>query len=491
MSLHLRMLGTLSVSQGGRALELPASRKVRALLAYLALAPRATPRHRICTLLWDAAGDPRGELRWALSKLRGAVGATRVSSREDSLQLELADSFVDALEIQRAVQTGLGTLAPERARELLALFGGEFLEGLDLVGCPEFTAWLLAHRRRLRAWRVALLECLAVRVPEDESVGRIEQWLELAPLDVRAHEQLLRALARRGRMREGEEHLASSINLFSAEGLDCAPLRKAWRTSRTAEQSYDYYLQGRQHLARMMQRGLETSRAMFVRALELDPGYAPAWAGLATVHACLYEWFDPRKVGLDYAEQASRRALEAAPRLAEAHVARGLARSLSRHYDEAAGEFEEAIRINPDLFDAYYYFARTAFSRGDMARAAEMFGLAAQLRPEDFQSPMLLGTAARALGREGAACEAVRTGIRRAEQVLALNPQDGRALSLGAGALLSRTLSPRHQRAGECRLRARQGRAARPGAGSARPRIRARLRQARLGRERSGLRQLA
>ena len=371
------MLGTLSVSQEGRALELPASRKVRALLAYLAVAPRAIPRHRLCSLFWDSASDPRGELRWALSKLRGVVGAARISSREDSIRLELADSSVDALEIQRAAQAGIDTLTPERARDLLALFNGDFLEGLELDGCPELTGWLLFQRRRFRAWRVALLE--------------------LAPLEVHAYEH---------------------------------------PTSRTAEQSYDYYLHGRQHLSRMMQRGLEASRAMFVRSLELDAGYAPAWAGLAMVHACLYEWFDPREVRLAKAEQMSRRALEAAPQLAEAHVARGLARSLSRHYDEAGDEFEEAIRINPYLFDAYYYFARTAFARGDMERAAEMFGLAAQLRPEDFQSPMLLATAARALGREEAAHDAVQTGIHRAEQVLALNPQDGRALSLGAGALI-------------------------------------------------------
>ena len=450
MSVHLRVLGTLSVKQGGRALELPASRKVRALLAYLALAPRATSRHRLCGLLWDCAADPRGELRWALSKLRGVVGATHFVSRDDSIRLEQTNVFVDALEIQRAARTGIGSLAPARARELLALFGGEFLEGLQVDGCPEFTGWLVAQRRRFRAWRIALLKRIVESVGDDasrgdESFSYVEQWLELAPLDAHAHEHLLGALARRGRFSDGEEQLAASVRLFSAEGLDGGPLRTAWRTaqriphgrtSSAAEQSYDYYLQGRQHLARMMHRGLEASRQMFVRALELDAGYAPAWAGLATVHACLYEWFDPREVGLTHAEQASRRALEAAPRLAEAHVARGLARSLSRHYDEAANEFGEAIRINPDLFDAYYYFARTAFSRGDMARAAEMFGLAAQLRPEDFQSPLLLGTAARALGRESAACEAVQTGIRRAEQVLALNPQDGRALSLGAGALI-------------------------------------------------------
>ena len=372
MSLQLRMLGTLSVSQDGRALELPASRKARALLAYLALAPRATPRPRLCGLLWDSASDPRGELRWVLSKLRSVLGATRVASRDDLIRLELADAFVDALEVQRAAQAGIGTLTATRARELLALFDGEFLEGLELDACLELTGWVIAQRRRFSAWRSELLQ----RAPESPLAGS------------------------------------------------------------DAEHAYDYYLQGRQHLARMMQRGLEASRAMFVRALELDCGYAPAWAGLATVHACLYEWFDTRELRLARADYASRRALEAAPLLAEAHVARGLARSLSRDYDEAVGEFEAAIRLNPDLFDAYYYFARTSFARGDMAHAAEMFGLATQLRPEDFQSPMLLGTAARALGQEHVAYDAVQAGIRRAEQVLALNPNDGRALSLGAGALI-------------------------------------------------------
>ena len=117
-------------------------------------------------------------------------------------------------------------------------------------------------------------------------------------------------------------------------------------------------------------------------------------------------------------------------------MARGLARSLSKRYDEAICEFQEAIRINPYLFDAYYYFARTAFSCGNMARAAELFRAAMELRQEDFQSAILLGTSMQALGRDDAARDAVRTGIRRAEQILALNPQDGRVLSLGAGALV-------------------------------------------------------
>jgi adenylate cyclase len=110
--------------------------------------------------------------------------------------------------------------------------------------------------------------------------------------------------------------------------------------------------------------------------------------------------------------------------------------SLSRRYDAAAEEFEDAIRLNPNLFEAYYYFARTSFARGDVGRSAELFRKAGQVRQEDFQSPMLLAQSLRMLGRIEEGREAARQGIERAEHILVLNPVDGRALSLGSGALL-------------------------------------------------------
>jgi DNA-binding SARP family transcriptional activator len=447
-ALQLKMLGLLTVASDGVPLELPASRKVRALLAYLALSARAVSRQRLCEVLWDTTADPRAELRWHLSKLRAIVGAERIRQDEDCVRLDLTDCHVDAREVQRFMQAGIADLPPQRVRELHEFFRGEFLEGLELDHCPQFMGWLLAQRRRFRDWRVALLEQLAQGVAGDEALGHIETWLQIAPFDLRAHQHLFDVLARRARFRDGDEHLVVSTRLFSAEGLDCAALKKAWRAStarratipasaadRAGEQAYDCYLLGRQHLARMMQRGLEQGRQMFDRAVGLEPGYGPAWAGLATVHACRHEWFDAGKESFALADQASRRALETAPQLAEAHVARGLVRSQSQHYDDAVREFEEAIRINPYLFDAYYFFARAAVARGDMVRAADMFALAMQARPADFQSPILLALPMKALGREDEAREAVRTGIQRAELVLAINPCDGRALSLGAAAL--------------------------------------------------------
>lgn len=204
----------------------------------------------------------------------------------------------------------------------------------------------------------------------------------------------------------------------------------------TGAEAYEYYLRGRHHLPRMTQPDLERSGEMFERAIELDADYSPAFAGLAAVHATLYEWFGSREDDLGRAERASQRALELAPDLAEAHVARGFVLSLSRRYDEAAEEFEQAIRLNPHLFDAYYYFARTSFARGDVSRSADLFRKAAEVRPEDFQSAMLQGQSLRMLGRVEEARKSAREGIRRAERMLMLNPNDGRALSLGAGSLL-------------------------------------------------------
>ena len=117
---------------------------------------------------------------------------------------------------------------------------------------------------------------------------------------------------------------------------------------------------------------------MFKLAIALDAGYVPALAGLAIVHATLYEWFGAGEADLVTAEHASQKAVELAPGLAEARVARGFTLSLSRRYEEAGLEFHEAIRINPNLFDAYYYFARISFARGEIQRRSR----ARQLSPE-------------------------------------------------------------------------------------------------------------
>lgn len=235
-ALALRLLGPLALSRGGVAVPLPPSRKLRALLAYLALSPQPVQRGQLCELLWDVPNDPRGELRWCLSKLRGLLddpGRPRVLVRGDAVSLDLSDCEVDALAVARASRQGIATLATEDAEARAGDFSGEFLDGLELERCPAFEIWLTAQRRHFRSCHVALLEHLA-RGDGRDRLLHLEQWLALAPFDLAAHELLLGEFARHGQVREGEEHLAAATRLFKSEELDCAPLRSAWRRARAA-----------------------------------------------------------------------------------------------------------------------------------------------------------------------------------------------------------------------------------------------------------------
>jgi DNA-binding SARP family transcriptional activator len=236
-TLFVRLLGQPSVSRGGVATPLPRSRKVRALLGFLALSARPRPRTRLCALLWDVPNDPRGELRWCLSKLRGLLddeGCPRVVTGEDGVALDLSGCRVDAHELERA-QATLGDLTDARLAEVGELCRGELLEGVEIDGLPEFGGWLAAERGRYRTMHVAVLRAQAVRAPSfDEAFRRLDSWLQLAPFDPEAHRLMLETLARCGRLPDAEAHLAVTIRSFEEEGLDWSPLRDGWRASRAA-----------------------------------------------------------------------------------------------------------------------------------------------------------------------------------------------------------------------------------------------------------------
>jgi len=238
-ALEIRMLGSLTMRRHEVTLMLPASRKVRALLAYLALARHPIARSHLCELLWDVPNDPRGELRWSLSKIRGFVDEPdrrRISAQGDTVKFDLTDCFVDATEVAAATQA-IEALPYVRLKALAALFAGDFLDGLELDGCPAFAAWLAAQRRRFRGRHAAVLERLVATAPDDEGVGYLERWIELAPFDARAHELLLGALVRHDRVREAQEHVAATVRLFEDEGLDVTSIRDAWRRARTQRNS--------------------------------------------------------------------------------------------------------------------------------------------------------------------------------------------------------------------------------------------------------------
>ncbi|MHC4830645.1 MAG: TPR end-of-group domain-containing protein [Planctomycetota bacterium] len=202
-------------------------------------------------------------------------------------------------------------------------------------------------------------------------------------------------------------------------------------------QAYDFYLRGRKFFYQYSRRGVEFALQMFVRASELDPGYARACAGIADCHAFLYLYSGRHKTNLEETERASRRAVDLAPDSADAHASRGVALSLQEAYDEAEVEFQTAIRLNPDLFEAHYSYARACFAGGRLDDAVRLYERASELRLEDYQSPLLVAQAYEALGREADAHRARQRGVEIAEDHLKLHPDDIRALYMGANGLVA------------------------------------------------------
>lgn len=231
-----------------------------------------------------------------------------------------------------------------------------------------------------------------------------------------------------------QDEIAESV-ATALRGILSQREREALRRPETAVEAYEYFLRGRKLIHGFNRAALEVARGMFERAIELDPGYAPAYAGIAVVNSWFYEWWGGSSAEFEAADQASHKALELAPDMAEAHASRGLFLSLSGRYEEAEREFQEAIRLNPNSFDAHYLYARACFAWGRIERSVELYRRAGEVRQEDFQSMILLGLSLRKLGRDEEAREANREGVRRAEYQLELDPTDARALSLGANAL--------------------------------------------------------
>ncbi len=200
-------------------------------------------------------------------------------------------------------------------------------------------------------------------------------------------------------------------------------------------EAYTYYLRGRDFFHRHSKRYFELARRMFLKAVELDPRYARAYAGIADCDSFLFLWYR-EDVAIDSILDTSAKALALDDKLAEAHGSRGLALSLLRDYEQATAEFEQAIALDPNSYETHYLYARASFAQGNLKRAAALFERAAEIKPDDYQSVCLLIQVYRSLGRDQESKEAARKGVKLAEGELALHPEDPRPAHLGIAALL-------------------------------------------------------
>lgn len=229
-----------------------------------------------------------------------------------------------------------------------------------------------------------------------------------------------------------QDDIAQSI----ASTLSLTMKRKRGGQQQVDPKAYDFFLRGLGYFTKYDIKDTVYARQMFSRALEVDPGFGRAWAGLAYTYGFEYMYFNATDVNLDEAMRTSSKALDLAPGLAESHVSAGIAHCMCQEYAEAEVEFEKAIQLDPKNYEAWYFFARTKVHEGDLERAIKLFDRASKVRPDDYQSVLLQAQLYISLGKMDRALEVTRRGIKRVRAVLEYNPDDNRALNLGAFALL-------------------------------------------------------
>jgi serine/threonine protein kinase/tetratricopeptide (TPR) repeat protein len=157
----------------------------------------------------------------------------------------------------------------------------------------------------------------------------------------------------------------------------------------TVPGAYDYYLQGAGYLASGASYA-DQAIAEFKRALEKDPDYALAHAGLGHAYWNKYV-VTKEKEWVDEAWEACRRSIELNPQLAEGHITLAILDSGTGRWNEAVREAQEAIRIDGFNERAYLELARSLAATGQKDVAESTLKKAISLRPGYWYNHVLYG----------------------------------------------------------------------------------------------------
>jgi len=232
--IEVRLIGDLEVIRNGESVKLPSSRKTRALLAYLILNPGSHRRERLCEIFWQVPDNPRGALRWSLSKLRHVVDeedTKRIVADRDYVAFDASDTRIDIVSLREAVsENNWPSFKTEDLKKFAATMSRGFLNGLDLSDQPDFGHFLSTEREAVRVLhRDLLLELIRrLRSSPGEAVRWLQMLVEIEPYSLQAHHALIEMLVKTGRKKDAERQLNSSLSILKdIEDIDVSALKHA------------------------------------------------------------------------------------------------------------------------------------------------------------------------------------------------------------------------------------------------------------------------
>jgi serine/threonine-protein kinase len=224
--------------------------------------------------------------------------------------------------------------------------------------------------------------------------------------------------------------IASAIADKTQVNLTADELTRLTSASQVNPESYDAYIKGKSHMDKLTPEGLKIAQQYFDLALEIDADNALAHVGVGMVWGGFYLMGNvPRQEAITLRNAALEKALQLDNTLAEAHLQLAVTRAWAEwDLESAEKEFQQAMRLNPNDWEAHAYYSHFLCFMGHTEEALPHIELALELDPINPTCHAFYGEVLLFHNRFDDAIEAVYTA-------LDIEPNHGVALSTLAQAL--------------------------------------------------------
>ena len=177
-----------------------------------------------------------------------------------------------------------------------------------------------------------------------------------------------------------------SKQIVDALMLKLTPTEKVVLSKRSTidAEAFDCNLRARNFLYRRTRNDVQIAIQLFQKAIELDPRYAAAYAGLGEAYATLYQVFERKDLWLDKALETSLKALMYDSSSSEAYAALGLAYFHKKEFEEAGTASRKAIELDPNNYIGYWILGRNYHTRDRDEEAADMFEKVISINPDFY-----------------------------------------------------------------------------------------------------------
>jgi adenylate cyclase len=169
-------------------------------------------------------------------------------------------------------------------------------------------------------------------------------------------------------------------------------------------EAYEYYCRGRHLFYQYTRGGHRAAIEMYLKALELDPNYALAYAGLSLCYAqFINRGWDENAIWLSKAEEAALKALGIDQRLPEAHFALGYVYEMKEDWDKEEGAMRRVLLLNPNHAHAHDSLGDVYYHRDQLEEAIAEYQTALRLDPFHPRAPVQLAATYEKAGQYRAA----------------------------------------------------------------------------------------